>query len=79
MRGCATTPRGQALVLRNCIVVASPGSRQYEVAQAAFEIGPNGLVIGANDSLIGVLLPFIEAFRRKPPDARVDLKPDSSP
>ena len=38
------------------------------------EMGPNGLVIGANDSLVGVLLPFIDAFRESHPGARVDLR-----
>jgi DNA-binding transcriptional LysR family regulator len=38
------------------------------------EIGPNGLVIGANDSLVGVLLPLIDAFRESHPGARIDLR-----
>jgi len=69
----ALTPEGERLVTyaRRMLVM-------HDQARTAIvnlrEIGPNGLVIGANDSLIGVLLPFIEAFRRKRPDARVDLK-----
>jgi DNA-binding transcriptional LysR family regulator len=38
------------------------------------EIGPHGLAIGANDSLIGVVLPLIDAFRELHPRARIDLR-----
>jgi DNA-binding transcriptional LysR family regulator len=72
-RAVALTAEGERLVTyaRRMLVM-------HDQARTAIvnlrEIGPNHLVIGANDSLTGVLLPFIDAFRESHPGARVDLR-----
>ncbi len=39
-----------------------------------FKNGGTAVVIGANDSLAGILLPFVDAFQRAHPHIRVDIR-----